>query len=649
MRTAVISPAERLAYALAPARDPQLSPDGTRVVYVRARAQRPVDGDALGTTSDELWIAGADLRGARRLATSADGIACARWSPDGRRVAYVAGRQLVVAAPDSPAPPRAVATAQAEATTELAWWPDGRTIAQLRRSVPPGADAHAPRVVDSPGFLRDEDGYVGDACERLVRSGATTGDTQELLAGRARLASLDVAPGGARLAVVRVVVPELRAQALLVEPDGAVRALGPADGQAVCCAFSPSGERLLVAGRLQAAARGAAWSLLVYDVASGELETASPEPEWALRARPLWLDERRVLASAVRAGASELLEWKLGGGTFRTLARSAALRAGLAADAARATVAQEHGDANAAGELVVRRLHDGHEQISAESREALRPDGPLTLERLSLGDDALPLDVWVLRRPALDALGPRPLVLDVHGGPQDCCGEGFDLRRQLLARRGFVVACCDPRGSDGYGGAFAARVNDRWGREDLDDVLRAAEAVCALPFVDGERAGVMGFSYGGYLAALALARSARFRAGVCGCPVFDVESWLHSSEVADPAQYGFADLSRAALDAASPSSVVDAIEAPVLLLHGEADLAVPVGQSDWMYRALARRGSEVAYVRYPGAAHRLMAAPGHRADVLARVADWFVGQLGDPAEPAERAATPLAAAGAAHG
>jgi dipeptidyl aminopeptidase/acylaminoacyl peptidase len=154
----------------------------------------------------------------------------------------------------------------------------------------------------------------------------------------------------------------------------------------------------------------------------------------------------------------------------------------------------------------------------------------------------------------------------------------------------------------------------------------------------------MGFSYGGYLSALALARSSRFRAGVCGCPVFDLESWLHTSEISDPAQCGFADVRRATLDAASPSSVVERIEAPLLLLHGERDLAAPVAQSDWMYRALARRGREVGYVRYPGAAHRLMAAPEHQVDVLARVADWFARHLGDPAgEPPALAAVGSAA------
>lgn len=611
---------DRLAHELAWARDPQLSPDGSRVAYLLERAL-PAQGRPGTQAVAELWVADAELERARRAAAPAAGAACPRWAPDGRRVGFLAdGRLLAVGAAGRGEVVELLAAPADETVGAFAWSPDGRRVAQLR-SGPPDPE-HAPRVVASPDFLLDGAGYTGGVRHRVVVVDLADGSERELAASAHPHASLSWSVADDAVAFVRTTIRRLRGQAWIAPPHGAPRAVGPRDGQAIACAFSPSGRRLLVVGRRTPAFRGTGYELLVHDAASGRLEHASDEYGGALRdAR--WLDEERVLVGGVRAGASELAVWRVGdGGAPRGLARAAALRAGLGVDAAGTRVVQEHASANAAGELVVRPLEGARETVSAHNRDLLAPAGAVAVERLRLGTAAAPLDAWVLRQAGDDA--PRPLVLDLQGGPQGFYGEGFDLRQQCLVRSGFAVAFCNPPGSDGYGGDFAARANDRWGRE-LADVLRALDAVCELPFVDAERLGVMGFSYGGLMAAHALARTDRFRAGVCGCLVFDVESWLWTSEVGDPREYGFSAIERAALDAQSPSSVVDRIDAPVLLLHGEADLASPVAQSDWVYRALVRRGVPVAYVRYPHVAHTLSAlVPG---DMLARVTAWFAEHL----------------------
>jgi dipeptidyl aminopeptidase/acylaminoacyl peptidase len=623
--------------------DPQLSPDGTLVAYAARRAARDGDGtpDATACYVDELRVLDITAGGCTPLVVGEDAVG-ARWSPRGTHVAYVArtrdahelrvrrlARQRGRAEPTALAGAPVALASHAGSIADLAWAPDGARLAYVAPAPEPPAGAPRPQPIERPDFL-DPSGAVRPAgvARQLFLCAENGNERRRLTDGAWDHRAPAFAPDGGRIAAIVSTGAGGASQLALMTLDGSsVRHAGPPGGRVAAFAWSPRGDRLLLAGEQRAAAAGSAWDVFLADAASGDVEPLVGERAWAWGDGPVWLDDAHALLHVVEAGTSALYVLDVAAGALEAVVRGG-LRRGLSVSRDGRLAVQAHEDGASTGELVAIDLERGAERTLARLNDELfERVAPVRAERRRLGDRAAPLDAWVLHPPAFDPAVRHPLVLELHGGPQWFFGERFEPRQQCLAAAGFVVAGLNPRGSDSYGRAHAAWINDRWGAE-LEDVLRGLDALLARPYLDPERVGLMGFSYGGYLTAWALAHSDRFAAGACGCPVFDLESWLGSSNEG-PEEHGFSTTARERLDARSPSTFADRIATPTLLLHGDHDAAAPVGQSDAMYRALERVSCPVAYVRYPGAGHALLDhSPAHGEDVLARVVGWFERHLG---------------------
>ena len=135
------------------------------------------------------------------------------------------------------------------------------------------------------------------------------------------------------------------------------------------------------------------------------------------------------------------------------------------------------------------------------------------------------MQAWLVRDPERE--GPRPLLLDVHGGPHNAWNAAADemhLYHQELAARGWAVLLVNPRGSDGYGEAFYDGVNGAWGVADANDFLEPIDALVAEGLADPERLAVTGYSYGGFMTCWLTAHDDRFKAAVAGGVVSDLVS-----------------------------------------------------------------------------------------------------------------------------
>jgi dipeptidyl aminopeptidase/acylaminoacyl peptidase len=250
-----------------------------------------------------------------------------------------------------------------------------------------------------------------------------------------------------------------------------------------------------------------------------------------------------------------------------------------------------------------------------------------TLETFA-GRDGLALTGW-LYRAATGPAGPGPAVVSLHGGPEAQERPTFNPEHQALAAAGITVFAPNIRGSSGFGREFV-HADDLSGRyAAFDDVLAAADHLVALGCADRARIAVTGRSYGGYLTLASLAFSPGvFATGVDVCGMSDLLAFYRESEpwiaAAAVSKYGHPERDRALLEDISPLAAAERIAVPLLVVHGEHDTNVPIGEAHRIVRALRRRGRPVEYLELTGEGHVF-----RRAESRTRLAAAMVGFLAD--------------------
>ena len=221
-----------------------------------------------------------------------------------------------------------------------------------------------------------------------------------------------------------------------------------------------------------------------------------------------------------------------------------------------------------------------------------------------------------------------PLVVLVHGGPSSAWIDGWSITiqwTQTLAAAGFAVLCPNIRGSQGHGVAFSDAVLTDMGGKDFQDVLHGVDYLIEQELVDGNRVGIMGWSYGGFMTAWAISQTTRFKAAMVGAGVTDFHDFHAVSNIPDwderilgASPFEQPDVYRA------HSSITNAgrITTPTLILHGADDICVPVNQAYALYRALTERQVPTELVIYPREGH----GPRERAHIIdleRRTLAWF--------------------------
>ena len=233
---------------------------------------------------------------------------------------------------------------------------------------------------------------------------------------------------------------------------------------------------------------------------------------------------------------------------------------------------------------------------------------------------------WVVK-PA--GTGPFPVLLMVHGGPFAHYGWTLFDEAQVYAGAGYAVVMGNPRGSAGYGESHGRAVVGDFGNRDSQDLLALLDAALEDPDLDGDRTGVMGGSYGGFMTTWLVAHTDRFKAAISerACNAFD--SFEGSSDIgwlfvplyigADPAR----------IAAQSPLAYADRIRTPMLLIHSEQDWRCPVEQAQRLFVALKKRKVEVELLLFPGEGHELTRSglPSHRVARFEAVLDWWARHL----------------------
>jgi dipeptidyl aminopeptidase/acylaminoacyl peptidase len=280
-------------------------------------------------------------------------------------------------------------------------------------------------------------------------------------------------------------------------------------------------------------------------------------------------------------------------------------------------------------------------------------DGAVEPERFTaVSEDGSEVEAWVMRPVGFEPGRRYPTLLEIHGGPFAQYGNRFFDEFQVYARAGYVVLYANPRGSSGYSEAWGRAIRGPaeggpgWGTRDYEDLTAVVdEALERFDFVDPERLGVLGGSYGGYMTTWIVGHTDRFRAA---CSERSVNNFVLEGGSADIG-WAFKAIIGAhwweAPDAyreVSPSTYAGNITTPLLILHSENDLRCPVGNAEDLFAILRLRRQEVELVRFPAEGHNLSrsGSPVHRVQRFEAILDWFERKLGTaPAEAREEGAT----------
>jgi dipeptidyl aminopeptidase/acylaminoacyl peptidase len=282
----------------------------------------------------------------------------------------------------------------------------------------------------------------------------------------------------------------------------------------------------------------------------------------------------------------------------------------------------------------------------SDTQPALRAIRWGSQERLSYrAPDGLGLDGLLVLPPGRNrADGPFPLITLVHGGPDARYADEFMLAPhstgQWLAAAGYAVFLPNPRGGVGHGRDFAGRVARSVGGSEWSDIISGIDLLIAEGVADPDRLGIGGASHGGFMAGWAIGQTDRFKAAMMAAGISDWGMLVATGEGGTleaelSGSYGWEGTGPHPHDQVSPISFASRIRTPVLMVHGEDDVNVPVGQVIYFHRALSWYGAEHELVIYPREGHGF-AERNHQLDLLRRTRAWFDRWLRD--EPRREAA-----------
>lgn len=238
--------------------------------------------------------------------------------------------------------------------------------------------------------------------------------------------------------------------------------------------------------------------------------------------------------------------------------------------------------------------------------------------------DGTPVEGFVIKPAPFHPSVKHPLVLWIHGGPIGQYTYDVHATGQFFAANGYVVLLVNPRGSTGYGEEFCKAIFADWGNKDYDDVMAGVDHLIGLGYVDEERLGVGGWSYGGILTNYVITRTTRFKAAISGASLGILMSNFGHDQYIKwyNAEFGMPWENRDVWERLSPFNDVEKITTPTLWIGGDVDWNVPITNSEQMYQGMKALGKETQLVVYPGEHHSIR-RPSFQKDRYERFVAWF--------------------------
>lgn len=625
--------------------DPQLSPDGRTVLYVRT------------TTDPKTYKRNADIYRTMTDAGAAPALLIGgdksentpRWFPDGKSIAFISSRDgdpQVFVADASGGNVRKITNVSGGVQPPLVVSPDGSLVAFVSDVYPECADDACNQAKRAAA---DADPVKVHVLTRLLfrhwdewREGirhhvfvAPTAGTSPAIARDLTPGDFDSPPGQAEDAAIAF-TPDGKSVAFVSNREGndkeawttnsdvfVVPAVG---GNAQKATPNPAADaaptytkdgRLIVRAQRRPGFESDRWYLDVYE--KGKARTLFTTPDLSVSEFTLSPDEQTIFFTAASFGTDNLYRVPLAGGTPQMIAKGGSISAvSVRANTIVFSKAQlvsppevftMNADAQP-GEQSTARAGLAR-QITSENDAWLRTVEMNPPETFTVpGAGGTPVQYWILKPPGFNPLRKYPVVFLIHGGPQGEWGDGWSARWNptLWAAQGWVIVAPNPRGSFGFGQKFTDEISQDWGGKVMADLAAVFDAAIKLPYVDANRQGIAGASYGGYAVDWLIGHTNRFKAAVSHDGVFNLDSmalateelWFSEWEAGGPP---WSPMGREHVAKWSPHLYAQQIKTPTLVITNELDYRVPVDQGLQLFTALRRNGVPSKALVFPDEGH----------------------------------------------
>jgi len=651
------------------ASQPAVSPDGKRIAYVVSEVDRIENKYALS-----IWVSRIDGRKKSKKFTAGgtNGDMTPVWSPTGEQLAFVSTRAgkpqiFIIDIDGGEAVPF---TSMPNGAFNPAWSPDGKYIAFLsrvreserleeskKRKKTSGEEGTVktkfeitqeeerkkerekqfidPRVINRMVFRRDTEFwderrlhvYVkkvnGETGERRITDGdfdfgppSWTTDSKSVLTFAHTTGNEDV---------------EVRVDILKIPRRGGKPETLVADGNAnVSPVSTPGSENIIYISFLEENVHEQNTVIRLYDAEKGCIRDLTYDLDRSVTLLRLSRDGKRVFFNSPREGRVEILSLDIETGKAETIVAGDRFMEEFDVAGDMDSIAYR-----VCSPTIPSDIFFCNPVTGAEERLSDVNSGFNTCHRFSL-----PEEIWFegaggrrtqgwIMKPAYIRRGKKiPLVVQVHGGPHIMWGYSFWHEFQAFVSAGYAVFFCNPRGSDGYGRKSRGSIRNRWGEDDMRDILLGAEAVIDRGFVDPDNLFLTGGSFGGFMTAWIVGHDNRFKAAVAQRGVYNLVSLYGTSDAYQLVEWEFDSLpwkDAGHLHERSPLAYVERIETPLMIIHSEQDYRAGIATADELFVALRRLGKEAVMVRYPREGHELSRSgePLHRVDRIRRMIAWF--------------------------
>lgn len=634
------------------ASDPQISPDGETIVYVRRSMDKLTDRDR-----GDIWTIDVKSGDHRPLITGGASAGAPRWSPDGSMLIFTTATDgkpdLRLYYFDSD---RSVSLSQFSAGPGNATWsPDGSTIAftmftpgktpsfATPPAAPEGATWSEPvRVFNDLQFRFDGAGYLKEGATHVYTLPVDGGTPRQITSGDANFGSptwlgndtLLVVGNDAEDRDLDPIESEIYAVSL---SDLSRTALTTRDGPDLAPSVSPDGSQIAYLGYDDLIKSYQQADLYVMNADGSEVVELAADFDRGFSSVTWHPNGRSLIAQIENAGVIDVISVSMNGevetlvtnvgGT--SIGRPYADGSFTVSDTRRPVIAYTAGSADRPAEIAVTGSRVDDRVLTDLNSDLLDHLDMATIEEIKVPSrhDGLEIEAWVALPHGFEADGSAPMIMEIHGGPFAMYGPYFASEIQRFAAEGYVTVYVNPRGSTGYGADFAMAIDLAYPGYDYEDLMSVVDELIERNYVSSERLFVTGGSGGGILTAWIVGKTDRFAAAASVKPVIN---WMTMALSADIAQFvrrhwirqdpwenpdAFLDL--------SPIMLIENVVTPTLVMVGEEDWRTPTWEAEQFYTALKLKGVDTALIRVPGSPHYIAGRPSRLIAKTDNIMGWF--------------------------